>query len=506
MRHPHLVTLTATTFVTWTGQRITAVALPLVALDQTGDAWTTGLVGGFAGLPLLTSAWWGRRLRPHLTSGRALAVLLVVQALGLALVPVAAATVGVGAVVLCASGLVTGAASALLAPAQRALTADLAELPGIPPGVGPKALAWQDLAHRVSMIFAPALGAWLLVVWGTEPLLWCEAAAVALAAAVMLTVPAARTAGAVQDDVVLDDVVFDDVVLDDGGWDDGGQADAGRADAGRADVGRADVGRADAGRADAGRADVGRADAGRADVAPVDVAPAGEAAGTEGGAGVGDGRAAGSDDGSSVRALLRAHPDLAVGLGLAGVGGVTWFGFTLGLALLGAELGRPGELIAAGMAGYGAATVGASFVAPLVVDRVPRIPAIVISWVVFGLAYLALPVAAPDLVAVGLVSAVGGITMPFGIAALNALIVDRTTGAERRTAFTAETVLHAGGASAGLLAGGALIGAFGAGPVLVVTGLMQVVAALGAVVWLRIRRDTADPDRDRPASPVRQPG
>ncbi|MFI9486777.1 MFS transporter [Promicromonospora sp. NPDC052451] len=460
MRHPHLVTLTATTFVTWTGQRITAVALPLVALDQTGDAWTTGLVGGFAGLPLLTSAWWGRRLRPHLTSGRALAVLLVVQALGLALVPVAAATVGVGAVVLCASGLVTGAASALLAPAQRALTADLAELPGIPPGVGPKALAWQDLAHRASMIFAPALGAWLLVVWGTEPLLWCEAAAVALAAAVMLTVPAARTAGAVQDDVVQDDVVLDD----------GGRADAGRADAGRADV-----------------------------------APAGEAAGTEGGAGVGDGRTAGSDDGSSVRALLRAHPDLAVGLGLAGVGGVTWFGFTLGLALLGAELGRPGELIAAGMAGYGTATVGASFVAPLVVDRVPRIPAIVISWVVFGLAYLALPVAAPDLAAVGLVSAVGGITMPFGIAALNALIVDRTTGAERRTAFTAETVLHAGGASAGLLAGGALIGAFGAGPVLVVTGLMQVVAALGAVVWLRTRRDTADPDRNRPASPVRQP-
>lgn len=399
VRHPHLVTLTATTFVTWTGQRITAVALPLVALDQTGDAWTTGLVGGFAGLPLLTSAWWGRRLRARLTSGRALAVLLAVQALGLALVPVAAATVGVGAVVLCATGLVTGATSALLAPAQRALTADLAELPGIAPGVGPKALAWQDLAHRVSMIFAPALGAWLLVVWGTEPLLWWEAAAVALAAGAMLTVPAV---------------------------------------------------------------------------------PGGEV------------RSAGPEEDSeqvpSLRSVLRGNPELAVGLGLAGVGGVTWFGFSLGLALLGAELGRPGELIAAGMAGYGAATVGASFVAPLVVDRVPRVPAIVVSWVMFGVAYLALPAAAPDLLAVGLVSAVGGITMPFGIAALNALIVDRTTGAGRRTAFTAETVLHAGGASAGLLVGGGLIGAFGAGPVLVVTGLLQVVAALAAVAWLRVRR------------------
>ncbi|MEU4364622.1 MFS transporter, partial [Promicromonospora sp. NPDC023987] len=403
MRHPHLVTLTATTFVTWTGQRITAVALPLVALDQTGDAWTTGLVGGFAGLPLLTSAWWGRRLRSRLTSGRALAGLLAVQVIGLMLVPVAVATVGVGAAVLCAAGLVTGATSAMLAPAQRALTADLAELPGNGPDVGARALAWQDLAHRSSMIFAPPLGAWLLVVWGAEPLLWCEAAAVALSAVAMLTVPA-------RPPLVVVDQRDDEV-------DQRGTGDA---------------------------------------------AP-------------------------SMRAVLRAHPELAVGVGLAGIGGITWFAFTLGLTLLGAELDRPGELVAAGMAGYGAATVGVSFVVPLVVHRVPRIPAIVVSWVMLGVAYLALPAAAPNLVAVALVSAVGGLTMPFGIAALNALIVDRTTGAERRTAFTSETVLHSGGASAGLLIGGALIGAFGAGPVLVVTGLMQVVAAIGAVLWLRAR-------------------
>lgn len=411
MRHPHLVTLTATTFVTWAGQRITAVALPLVALDQTGDAWTTGLVGGFAGLPLLTSAWWGQRLRSRLTSGRALAVVLGVQVLGLVLVPAAAATVGVGAVVLCASGLVTGATSAMLAPAQRALTADLAELPGNEPDIGARALAWQDLAHRSSMIFAPALGAWLLVAWGAEPLLWCEAAAVALSAAAMLTVPAASRVEPAS-----------------------------------------------------------MVEPSRTELEPV----------------------------PSVRAVLRAHPDLAVGIGLAGIGGITWFAFTLGLALLGAELDRPGELIAAGMTGYGAATVGVSFVVPLVVHRVPRVPAIVLSWVMLGLAYLALPVAAPNLLGVALVSAVGGMTMPFGIAAVNALIVDRTTGAERRAAFTAETVLHSGGASAGLLVGGALIGAFGAGPVLVVTGLMQVVAALVAAAWLRARHSAGAPNRFTP--------
>ncbi|WP_275006581.1 MFS transporter [Promicromonospora iranensis] len=415
MRHPHLVTLTATTFVTWTGQRITAVALPLVALDQTGDAWTTGLVGGFAGLPLLTSAWWGRRLRSRLTSGHALAALLAVQVLGLAMVPVATATVGVGAAVLCATGLVTGTTSALLAPAQRALTADLAELPGNGPDVGARALAWQDLAHRSSMIFAPPLGAWLLVVWGAEPLLWCEAAAVALSAVAMLTVPAASAA------------------------------------------------------------------AHKPLVEPVGTSPGPDRLDQRGPTTEGD------EPSPSIRSVLRNHPDLAVGIVLAGIGGVTWFAFTLGLTLLGAELDRPGELVATGMAGYGAATVGMSFVVPLVVHRVPRVPAIVVSWVMFGLAYLALPLAAPDLLAVALVSAVGGSTMPFGIAALNALIVDRTTGAERRTAFTAETVLHSGGASAGLLVGGAVIGAFGAGPVLVVTGLVQIVAAAVATLWLRTR-------------------
>ncbi|GAB4086775.1 hypothetical protein GCM10028784_34050 [Myceligenerans cantabricum] len=405
-----LLTLTATTFVTWTGQRITAVALPLVALDQTGDAWTTGLVGGFAGLPLLTSAWWGRPLRHLLTSGRALALLLLTQAAGLALVPVAAATTGVNAVVLCATGFVTGATGALLAPAQRSLTADLAD--DVAPGVGAKALAWQDMAHRSSMIFAPPLGAWLLVVWGAMPLLWCEAVAVGLAAVAMVRVPG-----------------------------------AGRAAAPGA----------------------------RAPSPPSD-------SGTEH-----DPR-----DSATVRDVLRGDRDLAIGILLAGVAGITWFAFPLGLALLGAELDRPGQIVAAGMSGYGAATVGVSFVVPLVIDRVPRMLAILASWAMLGFSFLLFPLAAPDLVAVAAVAALGGITIPFGIAALNALITERTTGAARRAAFTAETVLHSGGASAGLLVGGAIIGTFGAGPVLVVTGLIQVAAVLAALPLLGRERRPVD--------------
>lgn len=417
--HRSLATLTATTFVTWTGQRVTAIALPLVALEQTGDAWTTGLVGGFAGLPLLTSAWWGRPLRHLLTSGRALALLLAIQVAGLLLVPVAAVGIGVNAVVLCASGLVTGATGALLAPAQRALTADLADEIG--DGVGAKALAWQDMAHRSSMIFAPPLGAWLLVLWGGVPLLWCEAVAVGLAALGMVTVPRAP-----------------------------------------------------------------RADDDAAAPGPASVPPA-----AEGGR---RGRAAwqGRTPDATIRGLLRRDRDLAVGIVLAGVGGITWFAFPLGLALLGEELDRPGQIVAAATSGYGAATVGMSFVVPFLVNRVPRMLSIQVSWAVLGLSFLLLPVAAPNLVAVAAVAALGGVTIPFGIAALNALVTERTTGETRRAAFTAETVLHGGGASAGLLAGGGIIGVFGAGPVLVAAGVAQVLAVLVAVVWQHRRPVRAD--------------
>ncbi|GAB3164750.1 hypothetical protein GCM10027059_21370 [Myceligenerans halotolerans] len=417
----NLLTLTGTTFVTWTGQRITAVALPLVALDQTGDAWTTGLVGGFAGLPLLTSAWWGRPLRHLLISGRALAVLLAIQVAGLALVPVAAVTTGVDAVVLCAAGLVTGATGALLAPAQRSLTADLAD--DVAPGVGAKALAWQDMAHRSSMIFAPPLGAWLLVVWGAVPLLWCEAAAVGLAAVAMVTVPGARRDSAVAD------------------GDDRDAAPAQGVAATSSDTPAAAVLR----------------------------------------------------DRVTIRSVLRGDLDLAIGILLAGVGGITWFAFPLGLALLGAELDRPGQIVAAAMSGYGAATVGVSFLVPLVINRVPRMAAILVSWAVLGISFLLFPLAAPDLVAVTAVAALGGIPIPFGIAALNALITERTSGDARRAAFTAETVLHNGGASAGLLVGGAIIGAFGAGPVLVTTGLIQLAAVAAVIPLIRRPARTAGP-------------
>src|SRR6478736_5295505 len=43
--------------------RFTQIALPLVVLREFDSAAMAGLVGGLAGLPLITSPWWVRRLR-----------------------------------------------------------------------------------------------------------------------------------------------------------------------------------------------------------------------------------------------------------------------------------------------------------------------------------------------------------------------------------------------------------------------------------------------------------
>ncbi|WP_345701648.1 MFS transporter [Kitasatospora terrestris] len=156
---------------------------------------------------------------------------------------------------------------------------------------------------------------------------------------------------------------------------------------------------------------------------------------------------------------------------------------------------------AAGTGGYGAASVAASLVVPLVVHRLPRVPLMVFSWVVLGIAFVLLPSVAPDLTGICVTAAVAGAAMPWGIAALDTLISEQTSGAERRAAFGAQTVLHSGGASLGLLAGGALIGWAGVGPVLIATGLTQVLAAAGGALWAwRVRRTPTSPGVNRAPS------
>ena len=138
------------TFVSWTGLRLTEVALPLIALQQTGSVWATGLVAGSSGIALLTSPWWAARLRHRLTSGRALAAVLGVQALGHLVVAVAATLDALSVPLLCLSGLMVGSATSVGGPAIRAVLADLGDRLG--PGAAVRARSCHDLHHRISMV------------------------------------------------------------------------------------------------------------------------------------------------------------------------------------------------------------------------------------------------------------------------------------------------------------------------------------------------------------------
>ena len=385
----------AATFVSWMGLRLTEVALPLITLQQTGSVWATGLVAGSSGIAVLTSPWWASRLRHRLTSGRALAAVLALQSLGYVNVAVASTLGNLTVVHLCLSGLVVGAATSVGGPATRAMLADLGDRIG--PGVAVRALAWQDLAHRISMVAGPPVAAWVVTRHGALPLMWADTVAVLLAALV--------------------------------------------------------------------------------------VAKVGHYAVREGATPAAPRR---------TREVLRAHPVVADGIAMAAVGWFWWFAFALGLAILGAETGRPGQLVAAGMAGYGIGSLVGSATTPLVVTRLPRMPTMMTGWIVLGATFTTLPWLDGSLLALALASAVGGIATPFGLAALNAVIAEHTSGEDRRTAFAAQQVAGNGGSSAGMLVGGAVIAALGAQITLHVAGavMIAVPVALMARALVRRRQDS----------------
>ena len=383
-------------FVSWTGLRLTEVALPLITLQQTGSVWATGLVAGCSGLSLLTSPWWSARLRHRLTSGPRLAIVLVVQALGYVIVAVAATLNNLTVVHLCVGGLVVGAATSVAGPATRALLADIGDRIG--PGAAVRALAWQDFAHRISMVASPPVAAWVVTQHGAMPLMYADAIAVLLAAVLV------------------------------------------------ARVGRYAVRR------------------GSAAAVP-----------------------------RRAREVLRAHPVVADGIAMAAVGWFWWFAFALGLAILGAETGRPGQLVAAGMAGYGIGSLAGSATTPLLVTRLPRVPTMVVPWTILGATFVALPWVEGSLLTLALVSSVGGFVVPFGLAALNAVIAEQTSGEDRRTAFAAQHVAGNGGSSMGMLTGGAVIALFGAETTMHVAGVVLIAVPLVLVARTRSRRPSPTP-------------
>ena len=170
--------------------RITQVALPLVILRETGSVAATGLVGGAAGVPVLLSPWWARKARQWVDSGPRLAIVAMVSAMALALVPAAAALGLLTPEVLVAGGLPLGCGDALSTPGRSALLADTGDRWG--EGKAVVLLTWQDGLRRIGMMIGPAIGALAVSTGLTNGLLWIEAAAVLGAGLLACTVQAER--------------------------------------------------------------------------------------------------------------------------------------------------------------------------------------------------------------------------------------------------------------------------------------------------------------------------
>jgi predicted MFS family arabinose efflux permease len=174
--------------------RFAQVALPLVVLQETGSVAATGLAGGCAGIPVLLSPWWARRARQWVDSGTRLAMLALVQAVALAMVP-AAATLGLlHAVVLIASGLLLGCGDALSTPGRSALLADTGDRWG--PERAVVLLTWQDGIRRVGMVVGSPAGALAVATGFTDELLWAEAVVVLAAGLLAIGIVGERSPAA----------------------------------------------------------------------------------------------------------------------------------------------------------------------------------------------------------------------------------------------------------------------------------------------------------------------
>ncbi|MEU4390153.1 MFS transporter [Kribbella sp. NPDC023855] len=205
----------------------------------------------------------------------------------------------------------------------------------------------------------------------------------------------------------------------------------------------------------------------------------------------------------SIRESLVGRSDVLYGWIARGTGCLTWFSFTLGLSVIGAQRGQPGVYLAAGMSGYGIGSVIGTLASLAVIRRISPVPLAGLSWALMGVCWIGMGLwtTPPAVAALG---ALSGVTVVLGIAAISMLITRSSAGAERRTLLSGQSVVVNASSSAGLLIGGPVIAVAGAENTLVGAGVLTAAVALGVLLVRRNRAaresapcETADHVRHR---------
>jgi predicted MFS family arabinose efflux permease len=167
-----------------------------------------------------------------------------------------------------------------------------------------------------------------------------------------------------------------------------------------------------------------------------------------------------------------------------GTGCSLWFGFTLGLAVLGVESGRGGSFLAVGMAAYGVGSVLGTIAVVRLLRVLPVLPAIAGAWAVTGACWIVIG-RVPDPTVVGVVALVSGCGVAVGNAGITAQITRGSVGRARRTLMAGQSVVVNAASSLGLLVGGPVLGALGAARTLQTTGAVVVLVATTVLVVAR---------------------
>ena len=156
----------------------------------------------------------------------------------------------------------------------------------------------------------------------------------------------------------------------------------------------------------------------------------------------------GAQSAPSIRSVLAGYPEVRRGWVIRGTGCFMWFAFTLGMAVLGVERGRPGTYFAVAMTGYGLGSVLSSVLLLRYVPRLHALRAAGASWAMMGACWVVIGLD-PILAVVAVMSALGACFVVLGNACITQLIVRGTSGPQRRSALSGQTVSSARPARSG---------------------------------------------------------
>ncbi|MBW4718328.1 MFS transporter [Saccharothrix obliqua] len=187
MRRPLIVLLTAN-YLSWFGNAVTVVAVPLYVLQETGSSLQTGLAGFANTLPLVFAGAAGGVLVDRF-GGRRVGVLSDLAAgVCMVLVPLLHGTVGLPMPVLLALLFGRSLAATPAGTARLSQLAPLAEAAGVRRET---ANTVHHSAQRLALVLGPPLAAALVAVTGPAPTLYLDAGSFLLASLLtFLGVPA----------------------------------------------------------------------------------------------------------------------------------------------------------------------------------------------------------------------------------------------------------------------------------------------------------------------------